>query len=195
MRTWKRSGIVILIVPALLLFSCAMAEQKGRGPEAKEGEESGYSPAMSKESPGGTQMKEVRESSYSPVVIKESFEEIRKQDIAAKPSRMERHMKLLKERYDLSRNVTTDVTMSGGKPIPVGPTAKLKNGITWEKLAAMTPDEIKAKGLFPYLPLPHPVRNRPSGCSSWEESKSRPKVWAGSHPFSRNFAPSFPPPH
>jgi len=157
MRTWKRSGIVILIVPALLLFSCAMAEQKGRGPEAKEGEESSYSPAMSKESPGGTQMKEVRESSYSPVVIKESFEEIRKQDIAAKPSRMERHMKLLKERYDLSRNVTTDVTMSGGKPIPVGPTAKLKNGITWVKLAAMTPDEIKAKGLFPYLPLPHPV--------------------------------------
>ena len=48
--------------------------------------------------------------------------------------------------------------MTRGKPIPVGPTARLPEGMTWEKLAAMSPDEIRDKGLFPkgFLPLPHP---------------------------------------
>ncbi|MCX6338781.1 MAG: cytochrome B6 [Candidatus Aureabacteria bacterium] len=112
-----------------------MAEQKGQGPEVRAG----------------------RESSYSPVVMKETFGEVKEKDIAAKPGLMERHKKLLNERYDLSKNVSKDVTMSGGKPIPVGPTARLKDGLTWEKLSAMTSDNIKEKGLFPYLPLPHPV--------------------------------------
>ncbi|MDD5557278.1 MAG: cytochrome B6 [bacterium] len=97
------------------------------------------------------------ESSYSPVVVTEPFEETMRKDIAAKPERMKRHMDLLQSRYDLSRKVTDEVTMSGGKPIPVGPTARLKEGLTWERLAAMTPEEIREKGLFPYLPLPHPV--------------------------------------
>src|SRR5207247_68734 len=49
------------------------------------------------------------------------------------------------------------------KPVPVGPTAKLPGGMTWEKLAAMSPEEIRAKDLFPkgFLPLPHP--NHPVG--------------------------------
>lgn len=44
------------------------------------------------------------------------------------------------------------------KALPVSPTAKLAAGLTWEQLAAMSPDEIREKGLFPkgYLPLPHP---------------------------------------
>src|SRR5260370_2188458 len=45
--------------------------------------------------------------------------------------------------------------MNQGKPIPVGPTARLKNGVTWEQLGRMSPDEIRDKGVFPYLPLPH----------------------------------------
>ena len=48
--------------------------------------------------------------------------------------------------------------MTRGKPIPVGPTAKLPEGMTWDKLAGMSPDEIRDQGLFPkgFLPLPHP---------------------------------------
>src|SRR5205085_8238866 len=48
--------------------------------------------------------------------------------------------------------------MSRGKSIPVGPTAKLPQGMTFDKLAQMTPEEIRDKGVFPkgYLPLPHP---------------------------------------
>jgi cytochrome c peroxidase len=45
--------------------------------------------------------------------------------------------------------------MTRGKPIPVGPTARLKNGVTWEQLGRMTPEEIRDQGVFPYLPLPH----------------------------------------
>ncbi|HHT9126927.1 MAG TPA: cytochrome B6 [Candidatus Brocadiia bacterium] len=98
---------------------------------------------------------EKSESSYSPV-IEEPFDKVMAQDKAQKDAVMKRHMDLLNERYDLSKKVTTEVTMSKGKPIPVGPTAKLKGGLTWEKLATMTPEEIKKDGLFPYLPLPHP---------------------------------------
>jgi hypothetical protein len=98
---------------------------------------------------------EKRESSYSPV-IEEPFEKIMAQDKAHKAMVMKRHMDLLNERYDLSKKVTTEVTMSKGKPLPVGPTAKLKRGLTWEKLAVMTPDKIKEEDNFPYLPLPHP---------------------------------------
>lgn len=135
MKMHARGGVGALIALALLLSAGAAAEEKGRGPGANGG----------------------RESSYSPVVIKESFDTIKTQDVAAKPGRMERHLKLLNERYDLSRNVSKDATMSGGKPVPVGPTAKLKGNLTWDKLAAMAPEDIRAKGLFPYLPLPHPV--------------------------------------
>jgi cytochrome c peroxidase len=98
---------------------------------------------------------EKRESSYSPV-IEESFEKVMAQDKAQKAIVIKRHMDLLNERYDLSKKVTNDVTMSKGKPLPIGPTAKLKSGLTWEKLAGMTPEKIKEEGSFPYLPLPHP---------------------------------------
>jgi cytochrome c peroxidase len=96
-----------------------------------------------------------RESSYSPV-IEEPFEKVMAQDKSQKAMVMKRQMDLLNDRYDLSRHVTTEVTMSGGKPLPVGPTAKLKGGLIWGKMAAMTPEKIKEEGFFPYLPLPHP---------------------------------------
>jgi cytochrome c peroxidase len=102
-------------------------------------------------------------SSYMPVDIKEPFSAVMSRMKAAKPEVMKRQMDLLNERYDLSRRVSNDVAMFRGKPIPVGPTARLGAGLTWESLAAMSPDEIREKGLFPkgFLPLPHP--NHPEG--------------------------------
>jgi cytochrome c peroxidase len=104
-----------------------------------------------------------KESSYAPVDIKESFAAILARMKAAKSGVMQRQMALLNERYDLSRRVSDEVKMTRGKPIPVGPTAKLTGGLTWERLGATSPDEIREKGLFPkgYLPLPHP--NHPEG--------------------------------
>jgi len=48
--------------------------------------------------------------------------------------------------------------MSRGKPVPVGPTAKLPAGITWDQIAALAPSEIGQRNIFPYCDLPHPLR-------------------------------------
>ena len=102
-------------------------------------------------------------SSYSPVVIKEGFETIMARMKAAKSQVMKRQMNLLNQRYDLSDRPAKGITMSGGKSIQEGVRAKLPEGMTWENLAAMSPQEIKEKDLFPagYMPLPHP--NHPEG--------------------------------
>ena len=97
-------------------------------------------------------------SSYAPVVIQEDFETTMARMEAAKPAAMKRQMDLLAERYDLSDRAADGVTMSRGKPVQAGVRVKLSAGVTWEKLAQMTPEDIREKGLFPkgFLPLPHP---------------------------------------
>lgn len=103
------------------------------------------------------------ESSYSPVVIKESFDAIMSRMKTAKPEIMKRQMDLLNDRYDLSNRPAADVTMSRGKPVQEGVRVKLPVGTTWESLAAMSPEEVREKNLFPggFFPLPHP--NHPEG--------------------------------
>jgi cytochrome c peroxidase len=83
-------------------------------------------------------------------------EEIKAEDEAMKSKVMEAQRKLLAERYNLTPKLDPEVKMSRGKPVPVGPTAKLKPGVTWEALARTAPEEILANGSFPYPPLPHP---------------------------------------
>jgi cytochrome c peroxidase len=102
-------------------------------------------------------------SSYSPVVITEDFSTIMSRMKAEKPAVMKRHMDLLSERYDLGNRPAKGVMMSRGKAVQEGVRAKLPKGMTWEKLAAMSPEEIQQKGLFPagFFPLPHP--NHPEG--------------------------------
>jgi len=82
---------------------------------------------------------------------------------AVKAEVMKRQMDLLNERYDLSNRPASGVTMSRGKPIQEGVRAKLPPGVSWEQLAAMSPEEIREKGLFPkgFMPLTHP--NHPEG--------------------------------
>ena len=63
---------------------------------------------------------------------------------------MAAHQKLLEERYDLTRHVDKSSRMTRGKPIAVGPTARLKNGVTWEQLGQMSPEEIRDREVFPY---------------------------------------------
>lgn len=106
--------------------------------------------------------RDVGKTSYdqiSPVILgQESFEKMMAADKAGKDKILAKHKALLEERYDLSVKTNPKVTMTRGKPIPVGPTAKLPEGMTFEKLAAMSPEDIRDKGLFPkgYLGLPHP---------------------------------------
>ena len=71
---------------------------------------------------------------------------------------MQRQSGLLNERYDSSDRAMQNVMMSGGrKPVQERVRVKLAAGVTWDALAAMSPDEIRQKGLLPpgFLPLPH----------------------------------------
>lgn len=102
-------------------------------------------------------------SSYSPVVIKEDFKVTMQRMSAAKPGIMKRQMDLLAARYDMADRPANDTTMSRGKAVQQGVRVKLPQGMTWEQLAAMTPEQIRAGGVYPkgFLPLPHP--NHPEG--------------------------------
>ena len=93
----------------------------------------------------------------------EDFEVVRKRMQDAKPAIQKKHADLLTERYDLSVRAAKGVTMTRGKAIQAGPRTKLPAGMTWQKLAALSPEEIKEQGLFPrgFFPLPHP--NHPEG--------------------------------
>lgn len=106
---------------------------------------------------------EKKPSSYSPVVITEDFASVMKRMKAAKPGVMKRQMDLLNERYDLSDRAAKGVTMSKGKAVQDGVRVKLPKDMTWDKLTAMTPEDIRERGLFPagFFPLPHP--NHPEG--------------------------------
>jgi cytochrome c peroxidase len=98
-------------------------------------------------------------SSYAPVVITEDFATTMARMKAAKAEVMKRQMDLLNDRYDLSNRPAADGTkMSRGKPVQEGIRVKLPPGVTWSQLAAMNPEEIRDKALFPkgFLPLPHP---------------------------------------
>lgn len=86
-----------------------------------------------------------------------TFEEVYRKENAARPDVMAAQRKLLEARYNLKAKLDPNVTMTRGKPIPVGPTARLAEGVTWEALAKLSPGEIKKRGVFPYPSLPHPL--------------------------------------
>ncbi|QDU40879.1 hypothetical protein Mal4_52420 [Maioricimonas rarisocia] len=94
---------------------------------------------------------------YMPVQTKEPFEKVMELDVAKKDEFDARQQELLQSRYDLSDR-PSDVMMSGGrKAVQEGVRIRLPDGVTWEQLAEMTPQEIKEQDLFPMglRPLPH----------------------------------------
>lgn len=96
-------------------------------------------------------------TSYAPVAITEPFATIMARLRAEKPAVMSRQMALLAERYDLRSRPARGVAMSRGKAIQEGVRVKLPPGVTWATLAALSPQEIRDKKLWPtgFLPLPH----------------------------------------
>jgi cytochrome c peroxidase len=103
-------------------------------------------------------------TSYAPVNPDEPFASVMDRMSKAKPAVMQKQMTLLEERYDLSDRPSRDGTMFRGKPLQEGVRVKLPAGVKgWDELAAMSPDEISRKGLFPggFRPLPH--ANHPEG--------------------------------
>lgn len=78
--------------------------------------------------------------------------------LAHKPGVMQAQKKLLEQRYELAPKLDPVARMSRGKPLAVGPTARIPNGLTWQGLAAMSPEDIRKQGVFPYPSLPHPLQ-------------------------------------
>jgi cytochrome c peroxidase len=144
-RLWRWLHLIAVSAVVLYLLSPALMRSEGRRSDESSDREKAPPP-----------------SSYdqvSPVLLgQETFQKMMATDKANKENIAARQKKLLEERYDLAVRVDDRVKMSRGKPIPVGPTAKLPADTTWEKLAEMAPDELRDKDLFPkgFLPLPHP---------------------------------------
>jgi cytochrome c peroxidase len=97
-------------------------------------------------------------TSYMKVDITESFASMFSRVSAEKPAVEREHTAVLNERYDLSNRPAAGVTMDRTKPVQEGARVKLPQGMTWDKLAAMSPDQIHDQNLFPkgFYPLPHP---------------------------------------
>lgn len=85
------------------------------------------------------------------------FKDVMTEDKANKSKVLNNQKDLLDQRYDLG-DLPSSAKMSGGrKAVQKGVRVKLPKGMTWEKLARMSPEEIREQGLFPagFLPLPH----------------------------------------
>ncbi|HZZ28545.1 MAG TPA: cytochrome B6 [Pirellulales bacterium] len=92
----------------------------------------------------------------------ETLDAIMHADIEAKPKVMQEQQRYLEQHYDLTPHFDAAAKMSRGKPLAVGPTARLPNNLTFDELAKMDPAEIRRQNLFPYLALPHP-KQTPGG--------------------------------
>jgi cytochrome c peroxidase len=83
------------------------------------------------------------------------FADVMKQDVADKAKVMGVQRKLLESRYVLEPRLDRQAKMTRGKPLCVGPTARLPAGLSWEQLAKLEPAEIRKQAAFPYPSLPH----------------------------------------
>ncbi len=169
----------LFMVASLWVPSRAAAQQGGQPEKPK---------------PSGT-------SSYdqvTPVLLgQEDFETMMAKDMANKGAVEDRQKRLLEERYDLSVRVDPRVTMTRGKPIPVGPATKLPSGMTWEKLSETAAADIRENDLFPkgFLPLPHPKHEVGGMVFPQEEVKKLARLARFDIDFDlpAHFLPEFPP--
>jgi len=103
----------------------------------------------------------------------------------------------LESRFALDCKTDPSARMSGGKPLPAGPTAKLPPGAkSWEEYAALSAEQNREDGRFPYAPLDHPLQST--------AHMLFPQQWTRVHPEHERFdvgfdipdcyLPEFPPP-
>lgn len=137
------------------------------------------------------------ESSYSSPVLPMRFEQWLAYHRKQKPKLMSDVRDYMDERYDFSGEALPGKYMSGGKPIMRGPVARLAGGVdSFEELARLTPEEIRSRDLFPYMPLAHPLQST--------AHMVFPRQWIEVHPeheridvdmdIPDDYLPEFPPP-
>jgi cytochrome c peroxidase len=126
-----------------------------------------------------------------------TFDELYRAAVAAKPKVMDTQRKLLERRYHLKPRLDPVAKMSRGKPLVVGPTARLPKGTDWEALAAMGPAEVRRQDLFPYKALPHPAQGGGLGGQVFPQMQTKmfPRLerYDVEHDLPEAFLPEFPP--
>src|ERR1700720_3769345 len=153
-RTNSRRGLVILaLIGVILVVGYVYAQQPAPQTPAQTAAPNPYLMGTEGLNQGPRGL-----TSYMPVAITESFASIMARMTAAKPGIEQAHMAVLNERYDLSDRPAQGVTMDRGKPVQEGVRVKLPAGMSWEKLAAMSAEQIREQNLYPkgFYPLPHP---------------------------------------
>jgi cytochrome c peroxidase len=116
---------------------------------------------------------------------------------AEKPKLMAAVKAYMDSRYDFRGQPIPGVAMSGGKPVMTGPISRLPEGVaSFEALSRLGPDEIRAKDLFPFKPLAHPLQTT--------AHMLFPARWTAAHPEHERmdvdfdipdaYLPEFPPP-
>lgn len=151
-RRWKPFSAVGVLSVALLaappLCTCLPAQQDSS--QNATTREAGTKAA-------GSLPEEIDEKqSYIPVVVPD-FETTYKQDVAQRDKVVAEHQALLEQRYDLA-DQPSEVMMSGQrKKVQQGVRVKLPEGLTWQKLGQMAPQQIKQQSAWPagFRPLPH----------------------------------------
>jgi cytochrome c peroxidase len=138
-------------------------------------------------------------SSYASVDDVGEFKDFYERLSEQKPKVMARWNAYLATRYVFTNKTDSSVTMTRGKPLPIGPVVKLPATInSWEELANLTPEEIFKRDLFPegFRQLSHPLHS--TGHMLF------PEMWLVAHPENTRFdvdfdipepyLPEFPPP-
>jgi cytochrome c peroxidase len=114
-----------------------------------------------------------------------------------KPKLMAECKAYMDSRYDFHGKAIHGATMSGGKPIMLGPVARLPKAVrSWEDLDKLSPEEICKRDLFPFKPLAHPLQTT--------AHMLFPQQWIRAHPehermdchldLPDEYLPEFPPP-
>jgi len=123
------------------------------------------------------------------------FAEVMKKESEQKPKVMDGQRALLAKRYNLTPKRDGQAKMSRGKPLCVGPTARLAEGLTWDKLGGMSPADIKKQDAFPYPSLPHPLHTNGGQVFPQMQTRMFPRLERFDVEFDipEDFLPEFPP--
>jgi cytochrome c peroxidase len=136
-------------------------------------------------------------SSFGSPILEMRFEQWLSFHRKQKPQLMRDVREYMDGRYEFSETPMPGQYMSGGKPIMQGPVARLAKGVgSFAELAAISPEEILHRDLFPYKPLAHPLQST--------AHMVFPQEWIKAHPdheridvdmdFPSAYLPEFPPP-
>ena len=136
-------------------------------------------------------------SSFGSTDLNEPFAQFRARMEKQRPAVDRAARAVLESRFDLRCRADKSLTMSRGKPQPIGPAARLPTATTsWEQYAALAPDELRKRDDFPWKPLDHPLHSTAHMLfpNQWTRVHPEHERFDVGHDLPDCFLPEFPPP-